>query len=42
MVAALVKQMRVYDKKRIEVVFNFQEESDLHIHSGGYAGRAVM
>ncbi len=41
-VAALVKQVRVYDKKRIEVVFNFQEESDLRIHSGRYAGRAVM
>ena len=41
-VAALVKQVRVYDKKRIEVVFNFQEESDLRIHSGRYVGRAVM
>ena len=41
-VAALVKQVRVYDKKRIEVVFNFQEETDQCIHSGRYAGRAVM
>lgn len=29
-VIALVKQVRVYDKNRIEVIFNFQEEKERH------------
>lgn len=29
-VIALVKQVRVYDKNRIEVIFNFQEEKEMH------------
>ena len=41
-VAALVKQVRVYDKKRIEVIFNFQEEIDPCDHSGRYAEGVVM
>ena len=29
-VIALVKQVRVYNKNRIEVIFNFQEEKERH------------
>ena len=41
-VAALVKQVRVYDKKRIEVIFNFHEEIIPYIHDGRYAEGMVM
>lgn len=41
-VAALVKQVRVYDKKRIEIIFNFQEETAQCIHNGSHAEGKVM
>lgn len=36
-VIALVKQVRVYGKDRIEVIFNFQEETERHSNLFAFA-----